>query len=121
MPGHVDDVAAALAAADIAVLPSEREGLPRFLLEAAAAGLPSIATDVPGNRDVIDHEVTGLLVPPHDPKALYTAITRLASDPALRRRMGAAAREKAEAQFSDAAIADVYLGMVIGVTDSEAS
>ena len=111
-PGHVADIAEALADADIAVLPSDREGLPRFLLEAGAAGLPSVATDVPGNRDVVDDGVTGLLVPFGAPADLAEAITRLASDPRLRDEMGRAARCKVAEQYSDDKIAAIYVAMV---------
>jgi len=112
--GHVDDMAAEWATADIAVLPSEREGLSRFLLEAAAAGVPAIATDVAGNRDVVDHGETGLLVPDRDPENLARAIRLLAADPERRAAMGFNARAKAVARYSASAIAAEYVAMVDG-------
>ena len=99
--GHRDDVAEVWAAAHIAVLPSYREGLPKTLLEAAACGRPIVATDVPGCRDAVDHDRTGLLVPVRDAAALADAIATLADSPELRARMGAAGRAKAAAEFSD--------------------
>lgn len=112
--GHVDDMVAEWANADIAVLPSEREGLSRFLLEAAAAGVPAIATDVAGNRDVIDHGETGLLLPDRDPVGLASAIRLLASDPERRAAMGINARAKAVARYSASAVAAEYVAMVGG-------
>lgn len=99
--GPTRDAAGAQAGADIAVLPSYREGLPKALLEAAATGLPLVATDVPGCREICRDGETGLLVPPRDAGALADALARLAGDPALRARLGAAARAAVEAEFSD--------------------
>ncbi len=95
-PGETKDIAAVWAGAHIAVLPSYREGMPKSLLEAAAAGRPMIATDVPGCRELVKPEQTGILVPVGDAAVLADAIDRLAADPAMRARMGAAARHDAE-------------------------
>lgn len=87
--------------AHIGVLPSYYgEGIPKSLLEAAASGKALIATDMPGCRDVVIHEQTGLLVPPRNSQALAEAISRLAKDPALRARLGKAARARVEERFS---------------------
>ena len=102
--GHITDIGALWAASHIAVLPSRREGLPLSLLEASACGRPMIATDVPGCREVVRHGETGLLVLLDDPGALAAAIARLAGDADLRRRMGVAARLRAETEFSSAII-----------------
>jgi glycosyltransferase involved in cell wall biosynthesis len=98
--GHVDDVRTVWAAAHIAVLPSRREGLPLSLLEAAACGRPIVATDVPGCREIARPRLNALLVPRDDPAALADAIARLAADPELRSRFGAAGRRLAEEEFS---------------------
>lgn len=98
------EMAACLAEAHIACLPSYREGLPKFLLEAMAAGLPCVATDVTGCRDAVANGETGLLVPPRDPAVLADALGRLIADPALRSRLGAAGRARAEARYADAVI-----------------
>lgn len=99
--GHVEDMPRLLQSVDAVVLPSFREGLPSSLIEAAACGLPRIATDVPGCREAITDGVDGMLVPVHDPAALAAAIARLADDPALCRRLGAAARQRALAEFDE--------------------
>lgn len=97
--GHVDDMAGLLRQAHIVVLPSYREGTPRILLEAAACGLPIVATDVPGCREVVVHEVNGFLVPPKNSGALAASIMRLIEDPSARHRMGQAGRAKVIAEF----------------------
>jgi glycosyltransferase involved in cell wall biosynthesis len=99
--GHRDDVAGLLAAADVVVLPSYGEGIPRILLEAAAAGLPLVATDVPGCREIVRPGENGILVPERDPVALADALQRLAQDPALRERMSARSRAIACNEFAD--------------------
>lgn len=99
--GFSDDVEELYAAMDIYVLASHREGFPRSAMEAAAMGLPIVATDIRGCRQVVEHGRTGLLVPARDPTALAAAIARLAGDQALRRAFGAAGREKALREFSD--------------------
>jgi len=95
------DVALTWERSHIAVLPSYREGLPKALVEAAACARPAIATDVPGCSDVVVDGETGLLVPARDPEALAHAIAQLATDAGLRRRMGLAARLRAERFFGD--------------------
>ena len=99
--GHVDDMPTLLNTVDIVVLPSYREGLPKGLIEAAACGLPLVATDVPGCREVIMHEVDGLLVPVRDAPALALAIARLLDDRILATRLGTAARTKALCEFDE--------------------
>lgn len=99
--GPVADMPSLWARSHLAVLPSYREGLPKALLEAAACGRPMVATDVPGCREIVHHEETGLLVPAKDAAALAEAIARLAGDAELRRRLGARARAVAEAEFSE--------------------
>ncbi|MDP3887541.1 glycosyltransferase family 4 protein [Hydrogenophaga sp.] len=99
--GHVDDMPALFAGVDAVVLPSYREGLPKGLIEAAACALPLVTTDVPGCREVVSHEQDGLLVPVKDGPALARAIARLQDDPALRDRLGQAARAKALAEFDE--------------------
>lgn len=99
--GHVDDMPALLRSVDIVALPSYREGLPKGLIEAGASGCALIATDVPGCREVVRHEVDGLRVPPRDAVALADAIERLVRDGDLRARLAAAAREKAVAEYDE--------------------
>ncbi|HEX6469623.1 MAG TPA: glycosyltransferase [Streptosporangiaceae bacterium] len=91
--GAVQDAAGLLPGYQFLVLPSHTEGLPNAILEAMAAGLPVIATAVGGVPELVADGVTGLLVPPHSPAALAAALARLAADPALRARLGAAARQ----------------------------
>jgi glycosyltransferase involved in cell wall biosynthesis len=97
--GHISDMPTLYAKVDIVALPSYREGLPTGLVEAAAAGLPVIATDVPGCRDVVTHMQTGLLIPPKDATALAAAVQTLCGSTELRQRLGAAARAEALARF----------------------
>jgi glycosyltransferase involved in cell wall biosynthesis len=85
--GPVDSPGEALKQVDLLVLPSAAEGFGLVLIEAMAAGVPVVATDVMGIRDVVDHERTGLLGPPRNPKKLAEAIERLCEDDELRRRM----------------------------------
>lgn len=98
--GASGQIAEENAAADIAVLPSYREGLPKSLLEAAACGLPLVATDVPGCREICRDEETGLLVPPRSIAPLANALKRLAEDSDLRDRLGKTARRVALEEFS---------------------
>jgi len=99
--GGRDDVARLYAGMDIHVLASHREGFPRSPMEASAMGVPVVATDIRGCRQVVDHGVTGLLVPARDPTALAAAIASLASDADLRRRLGTAGRAKAMRDFDE--------------------
>jgi colanic acid/amylovoran biosynthesis glycosyltransferase len=94
------DVAAWLSRASIAALSSEREGMPVCLMEAAAAGVPVVAPRVGGIPELVEHGVTGLLVPPDDPVALADALAELLRDHQCARRMGEAARRRAEERFS---------------------
>lgn len=98
--GHTSDVLGEFKRAHIAVLPSYREGLPKSLLEAAACGLPMVATDVPGCREICRHEATGLLVPAGNAEAIATAIGRLCEDEALRTKLGEQARATVEREFA---------------------
>lgn len=107
--GHQDDMAGVFARATVAVLPSYREGLPKALLEAAAAGLPMVATDVPGCREIVRDRETGLLVPLGDIPALASAVLDLVEDPERAERLGTQARRVAEAEFGDRSVAAATL------------
>ena len=97
---HESDIRGSLAEADVVVLPSYREGLPKSLLEGAAAGRPLIATNVPGCRDVTIDGRTGILVGPRDAPALATAMQALADDPDRRRALGDRARTLVGERFA---------------------
>lgn len=100
MPGLVSEPQEWLMHSDMFVLSSRFEGFPNALLEAMNCALPVAAFDCPsGPREIVSHEQTGLLVPPHDTEALAEAIRRLAGDAALRRQMGAAAAGEVSARF----------------------
>lgn len=98
--GHVGDIAGLWARAHIAVLPSRREGLPLSLMEAAACGRAMIASDVPGCREIVIHERTGLLFPVDDAAALADAMERLAKAPEARARYAVAARTLVVEKFA---------------------
>lgn len=100
--GHCNNVEEIWRESHIAVLPSYYgEGVPKCLLEAAACGLPIITTDTPGCREVVRDGENGILVTPRDPNAVADAIEKLASDAALRVRMGKQSRVKAETEYSE--------------------
>lgn len=103
------DMESLYAAFDVYVLASYREGFPRSAMEAAAMGLPLVATDIRGCRQVVDHDLTGLLVAPRDASALAAAVARLAADPALRLAMGGAGRAKALVEFDQRRVIDATL------------
>ncbi len=92
--GYRQDVPQILGETDIITLVSKREGLPKCIMEAMAAGKPVVASDVRGNRDLVEDGRTGLLVELGDVSGLATALERLITDPELRATMGAAGREK---------------------------
>jgi glycosyltransferase involved in cell wall biosynthesis len=102
--GHQENVADLLQASDLFVLPSHSEGMSIALLEALAAGLPCVVTDVGDNALVVADGVQGRVVPPGQPQAIAQAIQALVRDGGLRRRMGEQAREKA-LEYSDVSMA----------------
>ena len=106
--GFRRDVGTVLAAADLLVMPSLREGLPVALLEACAIGTPVVATPAGGISDVIRNGETGRLVPIGDAAALAAAIDHALADPVGTRRMAEAATERVATMFSLEAMVDTY-------------
>jgi glycosyltransferase involved in cell wall biosynthesis len=93
--------------ADVFVLPSVVEGMPLVLLEAMAMGLPIVATDVPGTRDLVTHNVNGLLTPVGDPEGLRAALLSVTSDVDRYQRMSRASRERVGKYSWDAVSAEL--------------
>ncbi len=100
LTGHREDVDRLYGAMDVFCLPSHREGFPRAAMEAAATGVPVVATDIRGCRQVVDDGVTGALVAVRDPAALAAAL-RPYADPAVRAAHGRAGRAKAMSDFDE--------------------
>lgn len=107
-PLDADGVADAYRRCSMVVLPcrvaadGDRDGLPTVLGEALARGLPVVSTDVAGIKELVEHEVTGLLVPPDDPAALAAAITRLRAVPDSAERLAAAGRRRVREEYAPA-------------------
>ncbi len=99
--GFRSDVPELLSLLDVFVLPSYREGLPRSILEAMAMELPVVATRIRGCREAVVDQVTGLLVPARDSRALKGAISQILSDRELASRFGKAGRERVERTFDE--------------------
>jgi glycosyltransferase involved in cell wall biosynthesis len=114
--GGITNLQEYLSEADIFVLPSRSEGFSNAIVEAMAASLPVVATDVGGNAEAVQDGASGLIVPSEDPQALAVAITRLLSDPSMARQMGAAGKKLAAEKFTTDAmmhqVALVYAGLL---------
>jgi glycosyltransferase involved in cell wall biosynthesis len=104
--GARDEMPAIFAAFDVFVLPSHREGMPRSAIEASAMGLPVVATDIRGCREVVDSGATGFLVPPRDASALTKAIGGLLDEPSRADAMGKMGRVRALDRFDEDAIVE---------------
>jgi glycosyltransferase involved in cell wall biosynthesis len=105
-------------AADLLVFASRAEGCPNVVLEAMACGIPVVATDVAGNREVIGGDGTaGRLVPTDEPTALAEAVSVLAGSASLRREMGAAARERILERFDIDRVGAQYLSLYEDLLD----
>jgi len=102
--GYRSDVDDLLRTADIFILPSHREGMPRSIIEAMMSGLPVVATNIRGSREEVVDGETGFLVPVRDAARLVDALGRLAKDADLRSRMGAAGRERAVALYDESKV-----------------
>lgn len=108
--GESDDVRPLLAVADCIILPSYREGLPRTLLEGAAMAKPLIATDVPGCRQIVRHEVNGFICTVRDPASLASAMLRMAGlSDEERRGLGLAGRAMVETEYDENVVTRHYL------------
>ena len=94
------------------VLPSEAEGFGLVLIEAMASGIPVVATDAPGIRDVVRHEVTGLLVPVAAPRELAAAMQRIIEDPALRNQLVERGKVEVRERFSWDAVLPAYRSLL---------
>lgn len=109
--GHVANMPALYRKSHIVCLPSYREGMPKSLLEACAAGRPIVTTDVPGCREAVRHGENGILVAPRNVEALSDGLAHLLADSSLRKRMGAAGRKRAEEEFDVRAVVRETLGV----------
>jgi glycosyltransferase involved in cell wall biosynthesis len=116
--GHREDMPALLRQCDIACLPSYREGLPRFLLEAMATGLAVVSTDAPGCRHAVEQGVSGLLVPVRDAMALADALGRLIQNASERIHMGVQGRDRVLRDFSSPLITQQTLALYEQLADS---
>ncbi|MBN2301532.1 MAG: glycosyltransferase family 4 protein [Lentisphaerae bacterium] len=120
--GHLSDITPALAACDIFVLPSRNEGMGRALVEAMAAGLPCVATNVGGIPTIIKNNINGLIVPPDNPNALSKALIRLITLPSLRKQIGNKATESVYPEYDEETMlnqhAELYGSVIAAATDS---
>jgi glycosyltransferase involved in cell wall biosynthesis len=112
-----DEILDAYHGADIFALPSWAEGLPVAVLEAMACGLPVVASNVGGTPDLLEDGVSGLLIPPRDPRALADALERLIRDREVRSSLGRAARARVERAFSNEAFIRGVLSLLAGHAD----
>jgi glycosyltransferase involved in cell wall biosynthesis len=121
--GQRMDVPDILSASDMLILPSDMEALPTVLIEAGAAGLPAVSSDVGGAKEIVSDGETGILIPPRNPEALASAIQRLLDDPALAQEMGRKARAVVLQRFTLAqqanALASLYEQVVAEKTANE--
>ena len=117
--GYRKDINFLLENSHLVILPSYREGLPKVLLEAAASGRPVITSNVPGCRDAIKENITGILVPVNDPKALANKIEFLLDNRDLLKKMGKAARMLAEKEFSIEKVVNKHLDQYKAFTGLE--
>ncbi|HEX8552983.1 MAG TPA: glycosyltransferase family 4 protein [Abditibacteriaceae bacterium] len=108
---HTPDVRPYIAAMDIVVLPSYREGFGNVLAEASAMEKPVIATDIPGCRDAVAAEVSGILVPPQDTEALIQALRRYLDNPTFRELHGKQGRERIIGEFRQDLVWDALDGL----------
>jgi glycosyltransferase involved in cell wall biosynthesis len=99
--GMRQDLPELYALMDVFVLPSHREGFPRVLMEASAMGVPCVATDIRGCREVVEHRRSGLLVPPRDAGALARAVVSLLADPSWAASLGREGRRFARERFDE--------------------
>lgn len=109
--GHREDILSIMQESTVVVLPSYREGLSRVLIEAAAAGRPIVASDVPGCKEVVQHGVNGYLVPVRNPKLLADSIARILCDPEMIERFGDAGRMLVLEKFSSRIINTRTIGV----------
>jgi glycosyltransferase involved in cell wall biosynthesis len=107
--GYVEEPTLAMARIDVLVHPCAQESFGRVAIEAMAAGRPVVGVDAGGIGEVVEHDVTGLLVAPGDTTALAAAVERLARDPAARRRLGGAGRTTAQARYQRTVHADAVI------------
>jgi glycosyltransferase involved in cell wall biosynthesis len=104
--GYRKDVPDLLAAADVSVMTSHYEGIPRALMESMAIGLPVVATDVPGTRSLIRPNQTGFLVKYGDISGFSSALVKLLTNPSLARRLGQKGKDLVQAEFNEFVVAD---------------
>jgi len=107
--GHREDIRELMVVADVVVLPSHGEGIPRSMIEAMAMARPIVTTDTFGCREVVEHGRNGLMVPLRDPAAVAAAIEMLLRDPSMREAMGRYGRCKAEREFGE----EIVVGRVM--------
>lgn len=107
--GYQDNMEKLLANVHIAVLPSYREGVSKFLIEAASCGRPIVTTDTPGCREIVVDNKNGFLVPVKDAEALAGALSKLIRDPGLRKKMGSCGRTMVLQSFSDKIVVEKTL------------
>jgi len=111
--GHVDDIAGLLSASDIGVYSSMKEGVPNAVLECMAAGLPVVATDIPGNREALGEGNGRFLVEPQDSVALATGVLDLLKDHELRRTTGVANYERVLREFGKERMLEKYYDCLV--------
>lgn len=117
--GLRNDIPAILEAADIGLLTSHEEGFSNAIIEAMAAGLPMIVTDVGGNAEAVLDGGNGLVVPAKAPDLLADALVRMIADAPLRERFGAQSRARVAANFTLAACVDRYEALYLGLCDGK--
>jgi glycosyltransferase involved in cell wall biosynthesis len=109
--GYQNDVRPYLAAADVAVLPSYREGFPNIVIQAGAMGLAQIVTDINGCNEIVIDGRNGLIIPKQDEQALYEAMRKLATDHNMTARMAASARELIASRYRQQDVWEATLRM----------
>jgi glycosyltransferase involved in cell wall biosynthesis len=115
--GYRDDVPAIMSVSDVFVFPSIYEGFGIVAIEAAAAGLPVVASRVPGLTEVVRHKETGVLCDLHDIAGMVEAVNTLIEDESIRSQMGAAGRQWVSENFSEEHMVREYLDVYEGVLD----